>query len=85
MHYNKSMTIIFAKKDHACGILIAKLDSLSPLTGLRLGYSVTRKSDGKLLKSIDDANWVEEIFTKLQDGDVISVVQHTERRENYST
>ncbi len=83
MHLNKSMTTIFSEKDHAFGILIAKLDSLSPLTVLSRGYSVTMKGDGKRLKSIDDANWGEEIVTKLQDGDVISVVQHTERRENY--
>ena len=67
-------------RQHKCGVLAAKLDALSPLTVLARGYSVTENSDGKVICSIDEVRWGDEITTQVGDGNIISVVQHTEER-----
>ena len=67
-------------RQHKCGVLAAKLDALSPLTVLARGYSVTENADGKVIRSIDEVRWGDEITTQVGDGNIISVVQHTEGR-----
>ena len=67
-------------RQHKCGVLAAKLDALSPLTVLARGYSVTENADGKVIRSIDEVRWGDEITTQVGDGNIISVVQHTEER-----
>ena len=67
-------------RQHKCGVLAAKLDALSPLTVLARGYSVTENVDGKVIRSIDEVRWGDEITTQVGDGNIISVVQHTEGR-----
>lgn len=74
--FNAALT----QKQHSCGVLAAKLDALSPLTVLARGYSVTENTDGKIIRSIADVRWGDEIVTQVGDGNVISVVQHTEGR-----
>ena len=67
-------------RQHKCGVLAAKLDALSPLTVLARGYSVTENTDGKVIRSIEEVRWGDEITTQVGDGNIISVVQHTEGR-----
>ena len=67
-------------RQHKCGVLAAKLDALSPLTVLARGYSVTENADGKVIRSIEEVRWGDEIITQVGDGNIISVVQHTEGR-----
>ena len=67
-------------RQHKCGVLAAKLDALSPLTVLARGYSVTENVDGKVIRSIEEVRWGDEIITQVGDGNIISVVQHTEER-----
>ena len=74
--FNAALT----QKQHSCGVLAAKLDALSPLTVLARGYSVTENTDGKIIRSIADIRWGDEIVTQVGDGNVVSVVQHTEGR-----
>lgn len=74
--FNAALT----QKQHSCGVLAAKLDALSPLTVLARGYSVTENTDGKIIRTIADVRWGDEIVTQVGDGNVISVVQHTEGR-----
>lgn len=74
--FNAALT----QKQHSCGVLAAKLDALSPLTVLARGYSVTENTDGKIIRSIADVRWGDEIVTQVGDGNVISVVQHMEGR-----
>ena len=61
-------------------MLAAKLDALSPLTVLARGYTVTENADGKIITSTGDVRWGDEIITQVGDGNIISVVQHTEER-----
>lgn len=75
-NFNAALT----DRQHKCGVLAAKLDALSPLTVLARGYSVTENSDGKIIRSIEEVRWGDEITTQVGDGNIISVVQHTEGR-----
>lgn len=53
----------------------AKLDALSPLAVLGRGYSLTKRArDGRLLRSVDDAQVGETLETRVADGTVRSVV-----------
>lgn len=79
-HLKQLFMASLAQKQHICGVLAAKLDALSPLTVLARGYSVTVNQDGKILRSTEDVRWGDEIVTQVGDGNIISVVQHTERR-----
>jgi exodeoxyribonuclease VII large subunit len=48
---------------------------VSPLKILGRGYSFTSNEQGKIIKSANDVHWGEEIRTRLQDGEICSVVQ----------
>ncbi len=75
-HFNAALT----EKQHRCGMLAAKLDALSPLTVLARGYTVTENQNGRLIKSVADVRWGDELITQVGDGTIVSVVQHTEGR-----
>jgi exodeoxyribonuclease VII large subunit len=51
------------------------LDAVSPLKILGRGYSFTSNEQGIIIKSVNDVHWGEEIRTRLQDGEICSVVQ----------
>lgn len=76
----QSFNAFLTDRQHKCGVLAAKLDALSPLTVLARGYSVTQNSSGKVITSTGDVRWGDEITTQVGDGNIISVVQHTEGR-----
>ena len=58
----------------------ALLDSVSPLTVLKRGYSITtRESDQQLLTNSEAIRQGDRIRTKLNTGQVISVVETVER------
>lgn len=75
------MESILQQRQHKFSLLAAQLDALSPLTVLARGYSITKTEAGKALRSIEDVRWGDEIRTQVADGDVVSVVQQVERRE----
>ena len=52
---------------------IASLDALSPLKVLSRGYSVA-EINGKVLKSVKNANVGDELTLKLSDGSLICTV-----------
>lgn len=76
----QAFNTLLTHKQHRCGMLAAKLDALSPLTVLARGYTVTESTDGKIITSTGDVHWGDEIITQVGDGNIISVVQHTEER-----
>ena len=76
----QAFNTLLTHKQHRCGMLAAKLDALSPLTVLARGYTVTENADGKIITSTGDVRWGDEIITQVGDGNIISVVQHTEER-----
>lgn len=66
--------------EHGFAIETARLDALSPLAVLKRGYSITKTSNDKVLTSVEDIQWGEEIVTDVIDGRIVSVVQSMERR-----
>ena len=76
----QAFNTLLTHKQHRCGMLAAKLDALSPLTVLARGYTVTESTDGKIITCTGDVRWGDEIITQVGDGNIISVVQHTEER-----
>ena len=76
----QAFNTLLTHKQHRCGMLAAKLDALSPLTVLARGYTVTENAGGKIITSTGDVRWGDEIITQVGDGNIISVVQHTEER-----
>lgn len=59
----------------------ARLNSLSPLAVLGRGYSVTQLPDYKLVASVEQVTWGDELVTTVSDGVITSVVQQIERRK----
>ncbi len=68
----KSLT---ADRDHKLTLLVSHLDAVSPLKILSRGYSFTSNEAGKIIKSVQDVRWGEEIRTRLSEGEIYSVVQ----------
>lgn len=74
------MALIIQQQEHALALQAAGLNSLSPLSVLARGYSVTERADKKLVSSVEDLSWGDEIHTTVNDGVIVSVVQSIERR-----
>lgn len=72
--------LLLQQQEHSFALQTAALNSLSPLAVLSRGYSVTETADNKLVKSVEQLNWGEEIHTIVNDGTIVSVVQSVERR-----
>ncbi|MEX2168740.1 MAG: exodeoxyribonuclease VII large subunit [Pirellulales bacterium] len=69
---------LLAERNSRFQRLAGKLQSLSPLSVLARGYSVTTDSkSGELLRSIRDATPGQRLTTRLADGEVESVVDQT--------
>lgn len=70
-------------KEHSFELLAARLNGVNPLAILSRGYSVSQVNN-KVLTSVEQVAWGEEIVTELADGKVYSVVQEVERVQNGS-
>lgn len=66
--------------EHALALNAAHLDNLSPLSVLGRGYSITQDRDFKLVNSVQQVHFGDELSTIVADGKIISVVQKVERR-----
>lgn len=66
--------------EHALALNAAHLDNLSPLSVLGRGYSIAQDRDFKLVNSVQQVHFGDELSTIVADGKIISVVQEVERR-----
>ena len=66
--------------EHSLALNQAKLEAISPYAVFKRGYSCVRDSKRKIISSIDQVRWGDEITTSVKDGQIISVVQEVERR-----
>lgn len=73
----QSLQRAFDQKRNRVEQLASRLDALSPLNVLKRGYSVTRTTDGRVVKQTSDVKSGEEIITRLIDGEVSSQVTTT--------
>ena len=76
----EALELHLQQDEHKLALAAARLDSLSPLSVLGRGYSVSQKSDYTLVSSVDDLRWGDELLTTVADGVITSVVQQVERR-----
>lgn len=58
----------------------AKLEAISPYEVFKRGYSCVRDSQKRIISSVEQVRWGDEIKTSVKDGQIISVVQEVERR-----
>lgn len=74
------MQFLIKNKKQDLALASARLSTLSPLAVLSRGYTVTQTYDSQLITSVDQVHWGEELLTKLLDGNIVSIVQSTERQ-----
>lgn len=74
------MDSLLKQSRHSFELQAARLDNLSPLAVLARGYSVTQKEDYKVVTSIEQVRWGEELITAVGDGKIVSVVQSVEEK-----
>ena len=70
---NKEVLVINEKK-----LIVVKtstLQALDPKNNLRKGFSITRNENGQLIKSIDDLESGDHIFTEIFDGEIKSSIK----------
>ena len=63
---------------HRLAAVGAKLDLLSPNSTLQRGYSITRKQDGTIVKSVMNVRTGDRVTTKVLDGEFGSVVSSSD-------
>jgi exodeoxyribonuclease VII large subunit len=66
-------------------VLAARVSSLDPAVQLARGWSITRNSDGSVIRSIDDVATGATITTSIVDGSISSSVHDTAPIEGPST
>lgn len=66
----KALNILNFKKE---------LDALNPDNVISRGYSLTTKLNGQIIRSIDDVNSGELIYTKLKNGIITSTITNKEK------
>ena len=74
------MDSLLKQSRHSFELQAARLDNLSPLAVLARGYSVTQNEDYKVVTSIEQVRWGEELITTVGDGKIVSVVQSVEEK-----
>lgn len=74
------MEALLKQSKHKFELQAARLDNLSPLAVLARGYSVTQSDDYKIITSVQQVRWGEELITTVADGKIISVVQSMEEQ-----
>ena len=66
--------------EHALALHQAKLEAISPYEVFKRGYSYVRDRKQRLISSIGQVAWGDEIITSVKDGQIVSVVQEVEGR-----
>ena len=67
-------------EEHRLFLNQAKLEAISPYEVFKRGYSCARDAQNKIISSIEQVRWGDEIVTSVKDGQIISVVQEVEGR-----
>lgn len=63
------------QKQQQLGVVVSKLDGLSPLNTLKRGFSVAKAQDGSVIKSVADARSGDDIAIVVSDGEIKTVVK----------
>lgn len=79
---SSALNTIMRNKKNALGTKVALLQSVSPLSTLARGYSITLLDD-EPVNSVSDVKKGKNLTTKVSDGEIVSTVTHV--RENSSS
>ena len=60
---------------HQSALRVEKLDTVSPLSTLKRGYSITKNNDGELITQVEQLKSGQEISTTFANGTVRSIVK----------
>ena len=75
-----SINRIQQNSEHKYALLLTRLDASSPLNIMSRGYSIARKANGTIIKTIDAVHIGESIETVTTDGFFLSAVTTVKRR-----
>ena len=75
-----SINRIQQNSEHKYALLLTRLDASSPLNIMSRGYSIARKANGTIIKTIDAVHIGESIETVTTDGFILSAVTTVKRR-----
>ncbi len=71
---NRISENIIQRCESEFALLLTKLDTLSPLSVLKRGYSIVKSVEGKHISSVSQLSFGDEINIRLFDGDVTAKV-----------
>ncbi|EKF9770975.1 exodeoxyribonuclease VII large subunit [Vibrio cholerae] len=71
---NQSIQRYLIQSRHQLALLSEKLDAVSPLATLARGYSVTRTTQGELVRQSAQVKPGDTLVTQLMDGEILSTV-----------
>ncbi|EJL6412164.1 exodeoxyribonuclease VII large subunit [Vibrio cholerae] len=71
---NQSIQRYLIQSRHQLALLSEKLDAVSPLATLARGYSVTRTTQGELVRQSAQVKAGDTLVTQLMDGEILSTV-----------
>lgn len=74
MFENAAKTAV-AEKRQNFGVMVSKLDGLSPLNTLKRGFAVAKNYDGKIIKAVSDAKSGDDISVVVSDGEIKATVK----------
>ncbi len=70
---------ILNEKKQSLALNASKLDALSPLSSLQRGFSVTKDTAGKVVKSVGQISDGDEITVLVSDGSLLADVKKIEK------
>ena len=59
---------------------VSKLDAMSPLKVLTRGYAMAQRSDGTIIRSVQDVGREEQVLVSLADGQFTATVADVKER-----
>lgn len=62
------------EKQQSLGVMVSKLDGLSPLGTIARGFSVAKTSDNKVIKRVEDVNSGDKISVVVENGEINATV-----------
>ncbi|HBV75628.1 MULTISPECIES: exodeoxyribonuclease VII large subunit [Vibrio] len=71
----QSMKSQLIQNKHQLALRVEKLDTVSPLSTLKRGYSITKNNDGELITQVEQLKSGQEISTTFANGTVRSIVK----------
>ncbi len=80
----KAVKALTEREKSKLGLLVGKLDALSPLTVLARGYGIV-KSDktGQVVKTVDAVEVGDRVHVSLEDGNINCIVEDVEKGKVY--